>query len=331
MSMSGAHKPRICVLTAAGDAMLPGLDPLDGSAEIVHVDGETDLARTLPETDVLVVTDFRTEALRRAWPNRHSIRWLHATSAGVDRLMFPELVDSDVVVTNARGVFDRGIAEYVLGAVLMFAKDTLTNVRLQQAHEWRHRETELLVGRRALVVGAGSIGREVARLLRCVGMHVTATATAAREDPSFDAVHASEALPELLPESDFVVITAPLTDATHGLFDESTFARMHPGARLINVGRGPIVRTDALVNALQEGRLGGAALDVFETEPLDPESPLWDMPNVMISAHMAGDFVGWERALGEQFVANFQRWQRGEPLLNLVDKARGYAQSSATP
>jgi phosphoglycerate dehydrogenase-like enzyme len=225
-------------------------------------------------------------------------------------------------------VFDRGIAEYVLGAVLLFAKDTLNNVRLQREHVWQHRETELLNRRKALIVGAGSIGKEVAKFLRGIGMQVVATASRAREDAAFDAVHASEDLYALLPEADFVVITVPLTEQTRGLFNRDAFEHMHAGARLINVGRGPVVCTADLVDALQKGRIAGAALDVFEEEPLAGDSPLWDMPNVMISAHMAGDFKGWQKALGEQFVDNFRLWQQGKALKNIVDKERGYATNS---
>jgi len=267
--------------------------------------------------------------LRRAWPGHHHISWVHATSAGVNTLMFPELINSDIQLTNARGVFDRGIAEYVLGAVLLFAKDSMNNLRYQQQHEWRHRETELIRDRTALIVGAGSVGREVARLLRAAGMQVIGTARHAREDENFKAVYASDRLPELLPDADFVVITAPLTGETRGLFDAEAFACMQPRARLINVGRGPIVVEHDLINALQEGVIAGAVLDVFEQEPLADQSPLWDMPQVMISAHMAGDFRGWEQALGEQFVENFYRWKHGQLLHNVVEKHKGYISSCA--
>jgi phosphoglycerate dehydrogenase-like enzyme len=314
--------PQVLVLAAPDEPDLPGLEAITGEARVGYAREPEALAAGLAEADILLVTDFRTEMLREAWPGTHHIRWLHATSAGVDALMFPRLVSDPVQVTNARGVFDRGIAEYVLGAVLLFAKDTLGNLHHQRGHRWVHRETELIRGRRALVVGAGSIGAEVARLLRAVGMRVSGVARSAREDPAFEHVHATEELLRLLPEADFVVVTAPLTEQTRGLFDRGAFAAMQPGARFINVGRGPIVRSDDLVEALRDGRIAGAALDVLDQEPLDPASPLWDLPNVMISAHMAGDFIGWRRALGEQFVDNFRRFRRGEPLQNPVDKRR---------
>ncbi|WP_193075838.1 D-2-hydroxyacid dehydrogenase [Pseudomonas sp. FME51] len=311
----------ILVLVAPEDGELPGLQTLVESAHIRTLSDEQELRDALPNTDILVVTDFRTGLLERCWPEQHTIQWVHATSAGIDALRFPALWDSDIPVTNARGLFDRGIAEYVLGSILLFAKDFAGNLRYQQQHQWHHRDTERIDGRQVLIVGAGSIGGEVSQLLRAVGMQVTGLARSSRDDPRFDQVLANDRLPELLPDADFVVITAPLTEDTRGLFDRRTFAAMKPTARLINVGRGPIVVTDDLVEALNSGIIAGAALDVFEEEPLPSEHPLWDMSNVMISAHMAGDFIGWRQALGEQFVANFRRWQANDPLLNEVRKA----------
>ena len=148
-----AGTPHIVLLTAADAGMLPGLEPVMAEVKLSQVSDEESLKARLPEADILLITDFRTETLRRAWPRRHHISWVHATSAGVNTLMFPELVDSDIQLTNARGVFDRGIAEYVLGAVLLFAKDSMNNFRYQQQHEWRHRETELIRDRMVLIVG----------------------------------------------------------------------------------------------------------------------------------------------------------------------------------
>jgi phosphoglycerate dehydrogenase-like enzyme len=168
----------------------------------------------------------------------------------------------------------------------------------------------------------------VATVLGALGVSVVGTARNAREDAAFERVHAQQDLPDLLPEADYVIITAPLTPQTEGLFDADQFLRMKPGAVLINVGRGPIVETSALLAALQSGHLGGVALDVFEEEPLHANHPLWDEPKAMLSAHMAGDFIGWRAALGQQFVDNFQRWQKGEPLNNPVSKKHGYVSNA---
>lgn len=318
-------RPVITVLMAEDEPPMPGLERLDSEADIREARHREQLQAALPETDILLVTDFRTEMLGEVWPEPCPIQWIHATSAGVDALMIPPVRDSDIPVTNARGIFDRGIAEYVLGAVLLFAKDTMTNLALQREHRWKHRETEMVHGRRALIVGAGSIGREVAGLLGAVGMDVVGTARSEREDEHFRKVYAQDDLADLLPEADYVIITAPLTEQTRHLFDSELLERMKPSARLINVGRGPIVKTDDLVTALRNRTLAGAALDVFEEEPLEANSPLWDMDNVMISAHMAGDFIGWRRALIEQFVENFHHWRAGDKLMNIVDKKKGYS------
>jgi phosphoglycerate dehydrogenase-like enzyme len=277
---------------------------------------------------VLFVWDFRSTELRDAWHRVEKLRWVHVAGAGVDAVLFPDIVESQVTITNSRGVFDRSIAEYVLGLMLVFAKDLLQTIGLQQQKKWVHRDTEMLAGHKLLVVGAGSIGRTIARLARCAGMEVDAIARTARySDEDFGRVFPSEDLDEVLPETDYVVVAAPLTAQTRGMFGAAQFERMKPGARFINVGRGPIVDESALTEALRDGRIAGTALDVFSEEPLPEDSPLWEMPQVVVSPHMSGDFVGWLEALGELFVENFRRWERGDELLNVVDKERGYASS----
>jgi phosphoglycerate dehydrogenase-like enzyme len=314
----------VAVLTAADEPMPPGLDALAPVAAVRHVHDRQGLAAGLSEADVLVVTDFRTSLLRDVWPKRPSVRWVHATSAGVDRLLFPALIESDIPVTNARGIFDTAIAEFVLGQVLVFAKDFHTSIELKRLRQWRHRETERIEGRQALIIGAGSIGRRIAQLLQAVGMHTRGVASARRQDPVFGTVHAVNTLHELLPEADFVVIAVPLTEATRALFGAAEFSAMPSHARLINIARGPIVVTDDLVVALRRGDIAGAALDVFEQEPLPEDHPLYELPQVIVTAHMAGDFVGWRQALTQQFLDNFERWRHCKPLRNVVDKQRGY-------
>ncbi|MCH8497060.1 MAG: D-2-hydroxyacid dehydrogenase [Marinobacter sp.] len=319
------QQPVVTVLTAPDEAEPPGLQAVRARAEVRLACDEASLRKSLPGSQVLMVTDFRTEALAAAWPSADQLAWVHATSAGVDALMFPALVDSEVRLTNARGVFDRTIAEYVLCTLLMFCKDFSNSIRLQMKHRWQHRDTERAEGQRVLVVGAGSIGRQIARLTTAVGMQVHGIARRERsDDPDFIQVHSQADLQQQLSEADFVVIAAPLTAATEGLFDKRVFKAMKKSARLVNIGRGPIVVTDDLVAALRAGEIAGAALDVFEEEPLPPEHPLWSMDNVLITAHMAGDFIGWQQALTDQFVANLDRWLAGEPLQNPVDKGLGY-------
>ncbi len=321
--------PTVAILTAPEEGLPPGADQLEGRARLRHATQLSELRDALQDADILLVTDFRTSIVEDAFPAARRLRWVHATSAGVDALMFPALVDSDIPITNARGIFDQAIAETVLGFVLAFAKDLPRTLELQREHEWRHRDTERLQEQHALVVGAGSIGRSIARLLGATGMRVTGLARHAREDdPDFAEVRASGELNDLLPEADYAIIAAPLTESTRGMFGAEQFRHMRSSARLINIGRGPIVQTDALVDALRDGAIGGAALDVFEQEPLPVDHPLWELPHVILSHHMAGDFIGWRRALTDQFVANFDRWRTGEPLENVVDKGRGYVPQS---
>ncbi len=301
------------------------MDALRARAEVRMAWDEATLNETLPGTQVMMVTDFRTEALAAAWPSADKLEWIHATSAGVDALMFPALIDGDVKVTNARGIFDRTIAEYVLCTILMFAKDFPKSIRLQTEHKWQHRDTERAEGNQVLIVGAGSIGSQIARLCKAIGLHPHGIARTPRHDANFVSVHGNDELMEQLSLADYVVIAAPLTPQTEGLFNEKAFKTMKKSARLINIGRGPVVKTDDLITALRNGDIAGAALDVFEEEPLPTDHPLWDMENVIMTAHMSGDFIGWKRALTDQFLDNLDRWHRGEELFNPVDKKLGYA------
>ncbi len=314
------------VVIAAPDDVPPGLGRVQEQATVVVGGTTAELAEAIGDAEVLLVWDFRTDVLRELWPRARQVRWIHAASAGLDVVLFPEVVGSDVVVTNSRGVFNAGIAEFVLGVLLAFAKDLRATFDLQRRRIWRHRETQLLSGRSVLVVGAGSIGRDIARLLRCLGMRVSGLARSERrDDPDFGRVAPTAELDDLLPDADVVVIAAPLTRETRGMFGPREFARMKPEALLVNVGRGAIVDEDALVEALEEKRVAAAAMDVFAEEPLPADHPFWGMDNVIVSAHMAGDVVGWREALVELFAENLHRWERGEELRNVVDKERAHA------
>ncbi|WP_410576701.1 D-2-hydroxyacid dehydrogenase [Amycolatopsis sp. lyj-108] len=323
--MIASETPVLAVL--CGDTRPPDMRAIEAEAVVRYTD-EAGLADALSGADAFFVYDFLSTAVPGAWHAADRLRWLHIASAGVDPVLFPGLQESDVVLTNSRGVFDGAIAEYVLGVVLAFAKDFVRSWDLQRRRQWKHRESERISGRRVLVVGTGPIGRSIARMLRAAGMSVAGVGRRPREgDPDFGDVYASSDLARHLPEADYVVAVAPLTEQTKGMFDAGAFAAMKPGARFVNVGRGELVITSDLVGALRDGSLGGAALDVFDTEPLPPESPLWTMENVLISPHMSGDFVGWRNTLVEVFADNFRRWRAGEPLRNVVDKQLGYVPS----
>ncbi|MFE2354683.1 D-2-hydroxyacid dehydrogenase [Streptomyces parvulus] len=308
--------PTLLVLDAEP---LPRLGRLTGRARIEHTDAAS-LAERLPHADVLLVWDFTSHAVREAWPGGGPRpRWVHTASAGVDHLMCPELADSETVVTNARGVFDQPIAEYVAALVLAMAKDLPTTLRLQGERTWRHRESTRVAGTRACVVGSGPIGRAIARTLKALGITTALVGRTARTG-----VHGPDELDRLLARADWVVAAAPLTDDTRGMFDARRFGVMQPSARFVNVGRGQLVVEDDLAEALHRRWIAGAALDVLSREPLAPESPLWGVPDLIISPHMSGDTVGWRDELGAQFVELFESWAAGRPLANVVDKKRGY-------
>ncbi|MBO0596888.1 D-2-hydroxyacid dehydrogenase [Nesterenkonia sp. E16_7] len=301
-----------------------GLESIEGLAEVRYTDA-AGLGSALEGAQALFLWDFFSPAVQQAWPQADSLEWIHVAAAGVDALMFEELRRSEVTVTNAQGIFDRPIAEYVLAAIFAHAKDFAASLRHQQQRQWVHRETLRVQGTSALIIGTGAIGRETARLLRAVGIEVTGAGRTAREqDPDFGTVVESADLPSHIGGFDHIINAAPLTAQTIGLISEQSLAAVRRGAHLINIGRGESVDETALVQALQDGRLARATLDVFEKEPLPADSPLWAMESVTISAHMSGDVLGWRPALAEQFVENARRWLDGAELKNIVDTAKGY-------
>ncbi|GIV00754.1 MAG: 2-hydroxyacid dehydrogenase [Actinomycetota bacterium] len=318
------ERGRVVVMGASADRPPPGLPLVADAVELRFADTVEALAAALEGADVLFAWSGGRDLLRPAWGSAGSLRWIQAASAGVDGLLFPELVDSDVVLTNARGVFERPIAEHVMAVLLLFAKDLRGVLERQRRREWRPRDTETLEGKRLLVVGVGSIGRAVARTAKAFGMTVRGVGRTTRPDALFGTVMGVDELHDALGWADVVVDVLPATPATHHLFDAEAFAAMNPGVRFVNVGRGSTVDEVALVEALRSGRIAAAALDVFETEPLPRESPLWELPNVVITPHVAGDVAGWREAVVEVFVENLERYLTGEPLKGVVDKRLGF-------
>jgi len=309
---------------------VPRLHELIDQAEIRFATSVDELRRQLPGADVMLSWDFSATSLRDAWSAASDLRWIHWAGAGVDAAMFDELVASDVQFTNARGVFDQPMAEWVLGMIISFAKQFPQTLACQQRCEWNHRLSEMVAGKRALVVGVGSIGRAVGRLLGAVGMGVEVVGRSARDgDPDFGHIHAIDELHACLPRADYVVLITPLTEQTRGLFGADEFAVMSPRARFLNIGRGALVVEEALLAALRDGGIAGAALDVFMEEPLPPQSPFWNAPNCLVSPHMSGDFAEFEAVMADQFIDNWARFVSGEPLVNVVDKRLGFAASAA--
>ena len=323
MTGAGGRK-RPVVAALYREALPPRISEVEELAEVrlTKADG---LAKAMDGADVLYQWHSFSPALKENWGAASSLKWIHVTAAGVSQLMFDELIQSDVVYTNSRGVLSRAIAEFALGFVLDMAKDSQGSSRLQLLQRWQHRTTRKIQGQTALVVGTGSIGREIARLFRAVGMEVDGAGRASRSgDADFGRIHASSDLAGTVHDYDYLVLAAPLTTDTRGLVGAEVLNAMRPSARLINVGRGELVDTHALIEALASGSIAGAALDVVHPEPLPEGHALWDMDNVIITPHMSGDTEDYLDDLGKLFVENLKRFCDGEPLDNVVDKALGF-------
>ena len=321
-------RARVAVLGASPQDGPPGIETIADTVDLAVPEDDDGLAPALEDADVLFAWRPNGGALSRAWGSAGSLKWIHSASAGVDSLLFPELAASHVVLTNARGIYEDAMAEYVLGLMLVMAKGLRTVLERQGRAEWDHRQTERLERKRVLVAGTGPIGRAIARDCRALRMSVRGVArTAHPGDADMVEIFGVERLTEAVATADYVVNALPATEETWHLFDRDVFEAMSPSARFVNVGRGSTVDEEALIRALQNGGIAGAALDVFEGEPLPPGNPLWTMPNVIVSPHMAGDAAGWREAAVELFVRNLERYLTGRPLLNVVDKTRGYVPS----
>ena len=258
------------------------------------------------------------------------LRWLQAPMAAPPAgFYFPELVAHPVVVTNMREIYNDHIGAHIMAFVLAFARDFHTYLPLQAKREWKQRPLDTgvvdLPNSTLLIVGLGGIGAEAARLASAFGMTVIAT-DARRTDipPGVAELHPPGALDSLLPRADFVVLTIPHTPATEGLMDRARFRRMKPGAFFINIGRGMTTRLDDLVGALKAGEIGGAALDVFEQEPLPADHAFWDAEGIIVLPHVGGPHPQRDRIVAKLFVDNLTRFLDGQPLKEVVDRSAGY-------
>jgi phosphoglycerate dehydrogenase-like enzyme len=322
-----SDRPLVVIAHTVEDGRPPGAEAAEAFVDLRFASDPRSLRAAIPEAEGILLWGAGRTWLEGVWSDAGRLRWIHSPSDGIEWLLFPALAESDVVVTNARGVFDDSIAEWVIGSMLAFAVRVLDHRDAQLRREWREDTTERLAGSRLLVVGPGPIGRATARRATALGMDVSGAGRTARHDPDVGEVVATSdvaALDDALGRADWVLDALPLTPGTRHFFDADRFAAMRPTARFLNVGRGATVDQEALVAALDRGRIAGAALDVFEVEPVPTESPLWSMPNVLMSPHVAGDFEGWQSATVAVFVDNAARFARGEPLRNPVDKGAGH-------
>jgi len=297
--------------------------------EIVKRESYEGVEDYLRDAEIIFTISLRPEQFVVA----RKLRWIHAPTAAVHQFLFPELIESDVVLTNSTEVHGPVVAEHVMALMFALAKKIPQAVLLQQKHTWgkgtmwsegpRPRE---IAGATLGLIGLGSIGRRVAEMAAALGMRIIAVRehVSAAMPPGVERVFAVPELDRLLAESDFVVMAAPLTPATQGLMNKERIARMKRTAYLINVGRGPQVDELALAEALRSRVIAGAALDVFEREPLSPESPLWDIENLLITPHTAGLTEKlWDRHYA-LFSENLRRYLSNQPLKFVVDKRRGY-------
>lgn len=251
-----------------------------------------------------------------------SVRWIHAGGTGIDH--FRPWDPTRITVTNSAGAPRQAMAEYAVGAIYALNHHLPRYLRQQTRHEWKHGTIRVTAGSVAVVIGLGRIGRSIAELAKTAGMTVIGVRARPEPVPGLDEVYPVDRLGDALARADCVIVIVPRTADTKALLDEAAFAQIKPGALLVDLSRGGVVKESALLDALHSGQVRGAFLDVFETEPLPTDSPFWDMENVIVTPHVAGFFEGWEPVVADMFCDNLDRWCRGMPLDNSVDPVLGY-------
>lgn len=259
---------------------------------------------------------------RQALIESPTVKWVSVGGSGTDHL--GRWDPTHVTVTNSAGVAAGMLAEYALGAMLSFSLDLRGFERRQQARQWGGGRVEPIEGKTVLILGLGKTGEAVARRAQAMGLHTLGIRARPKPMSSLDEVHGPDALLALIGRADFIVCCVPLLPSTRGLLGEAAFAAMKPSAVLIDISRGGVVEEAALLSALDTGRIKGAALDVFATEPLPAEHPLWGYDNVAITPHCAAVYDGWDIKSVSMFADNLVRYRRGEALENVVNPERGY-------
>jgi len=319
---------KLMVISDPAEPLLALLEELPEDTEITVGNKPDAFAGVAAEADAIFNWELSAKTLREVFGMCPKARWVHTRTAGLDKLLFPALVESPAVLTNGTGVFSDSLGEFALAAILYFAKDFRRMIRAQQAGTWAPFEVEMAAGKVVAIVGYGDIGRAVALRVRAMGMQVVAVKRHAPPTPCGDAlaqeIYGPEGLLQALERSDYVVVSAPLTPETRGMIGEAQFAAMKDSAVIVNVGRGPVIDEAAMLRALAGKRIRGAALDVFEREPLAAGHPFYQLGNVLLSPHCADNTPGWEEEAMRFFLGQFRRYAKGEALLNVVDKRLGY-------
>lgn len=255
---------------------------------------------------------------------QHQLEWIHTGSAGVDHILTPRFLASGIVLTNSAGVHAASIAEWVVAAMLMYEKNLPEMLEQQRGHVWEKVQRDEMKGKIAVFLGAGHIAREIAARLRPFGVKLRAIRRRAQVDAAFDESFAIGELSSRVQDADWLIVTAPLTSSTRGVVNGPVISRLPPRCRFVNVARGEIVDEPALTDALREGRLAGAILDVFSEEPLPDDHPLWDLPGVLVLPHTTWRSPQVQDKQLDLFEKNVRRFLRGEALVNVVDVKAGY-------
>ncbi len=280
---------------------------------------------SLMEADVVLRWDLSDEGLRRVLDGAPWLRWIHSSSAGVESFPSDELRERQIVLTNAAGVFAIPISEWVLAAMLMSVKRVHAMHNAQRVRRWANNlELDELCGKTLLILGTGGIGQEVARRAAAFGMRIWGANRSGSPVEYVEQIVTHDAWRSLLPDADFVVVTLPLTPETQSMIGPEELRMFKPTAWLINVGRGAVVDEEALLRALHDHTIGGAAIDAWVEEPLPPNHPAWTAPNLIIWPHHSGSSPENTRRGLDLFVENLTRLVNGEDLLNVVDLEAGY-------
>jgi phosphoglycerate dehydrogenase-like enzyme len=321
-------KLSILGLAAPDEPQLSMLNELRETASVLIGDSVQAFEKAAASADVIFNWSGSLSLIRDVFLMSPRVRWIHSRSAGLERTLFPELIASDVIMTNGSGVFSPSLGEFALAAILYFAKDFRRMIRNQMAGQWEPFDVLPISGQTVGIVGYGDIGRAVASRVRAMGMNVLAVKrhapTQNNPDPFAQRIYNPDQRLAMLPQCDYVVVAAPLNAETVGLINEAEFAAVKPTAVIINVGRGPVINEQAMINALSQNKIKGAALDVFDEEPLPANHPFYKLENVLLSPHCADHTPDWLDNAMRFFLAQFEKFRRGEPLLNIVDKKLGY-------
>jgi len=321
-------EPVILIAATSSGPRLDLLAPVQRQARIVVANSAEANKDAASEAAVLFNWSASRELLRELFLAAPNLQWVHSRNAGVENLLFPELIASKALLTNGSGVFSPSLGEFALLAMLYFAKDIPRLRRQQTAKTWEAFDMLPIERKTVGIVGYGDIGREVGLRAKAMGMRVLALKRHPPEpgsDPGpVDKFFVTDQLNDMVSECDYVVVAAPLTPETHHLVNGKTFAAMKKKSVIINVGRGPVIDESSMMTALREGRIKGAGLDVFEHEPLPSDSPLYEMDNVLLSPHTADHHAEWLDDALRFFVAQYERFAKGEPLRNVVNKQLGY-------